>query len=91
MNYFKSKYDKTVSYSPNWYGSMDYAPTATVLLYNDNEGYCVGYMESALPTEVTAMTEDEALGEIAQATDVDGVYFGDKLIHRWDSEVAIDG
>lgn len=90
MNYFKSTYETGIAYSPNWYGSMSYAPAATVLLYNDNEGYCIGYMDSNLPAGVTAMTEAEAQTELNNAQDVDGVYFGDKLLHRWDSEVAID-
>lgn len=85
MNYFKSYYDKGLAYSPNWYGILSYAPAATVLLYDDNEGYCVGYMESDLPLGVEAITEAEALAQVAAADDVDGVYFGEKLAHRWDN------
>lgn len=84
MNYFKSNYEKGLAYSENWYGTLDYAPPATVLLYNDNDGYCIGKMESALPNGITAMTETEALAEISNAVEVDGVYFGDKLLHRWE-------
>lgn len=90
MNYFKSYYDKTLSYSPDWYGTLSYAPPATVLLYNDNEGFCIGYMESELPEGVQAMTDQEALAEVAQAEDIDGVFFGDKLATRWE-EGGIDG
>jgi hypothetical protein len=82
--YFKSYYEKTLSYSPNWYGTMDYAPPAIVLLYDDNQGYCIGYMDGELPAGVEAMTEIDALAEILVAQDIDGVYFGDKLLHRWD-------
>jgi hypothetical protein len=86
MNYFKSYY-QSCSYSPNWYGTLDYAPSATILLYNDNECYCIGYMESELPNEVIPLTEEEALAEISQSQDIDGVYFGDKLLHRWDGDI----
>jgi hypothetical protein len=37
MNYFISYYDKGISYSPNWYGTLSYAPKATILMYDDNE------------------------------------------------------
>lgn len=36
------------------------------------------------------MTEQEALAEVAQAEDIDGVFFGDKLATRWE-EGGIDG
>lgn len=84
MNYFKSFYDVGLSYSPNWYGTLDYAPLATVLLYDDNQGYCIGYMESALPQGVVSLTEEEANTEIINAQDIDGVFFGEKLTLRWD-------
>jgi len=83
MNYFKSFYDKGIAYSPNWYGTLDYAPLAEVLLYDDNQGYCIGRMDSALPDGVISITEQEALAEIAAAQDVDGVWFGSKLDGRW--------
>ncbi len=88
MNYFKSFYDQDIAYSPNWYGTMDYAPPATVLLYDDNQGYCIGYMEGELPEGVQALTESEALAIVASTVDVEGVWFGEKLAHRWD--VVID-
>lgn len=47
-------------------------------------------MESSLPAGVEPMTEAQALSEISGAQDIDGVWFGDKLTHRWD-EVVIDG
>lgn len=84
MNYFKSYYDKTLSYSPDWYGTLSYAPPATVLLYNDNEGFCIGYMASELPDGVQALTESEALAIVAGAEDIEGVWFGEKLARRWD-------
>ena len=84
MNYFKSYYDKTLSYSPDWYGTLSYAPPATVLLYDDNQGYCIGYMASELPDGVQALTESGALAIVAGAEDIEGVWFGEKLARRWD-------
>jgi len=84
MNYFKSFYGLGIVYSPTWYGTLDYAPPATVLLYDDNQGYCIGYMESDLPPGVQAIAEQEALTEVGQAQDIKGVWFGEKLAHRWD-------
>jgi hypothetical protein len=84
MNYFKSYYETGLAYSPNWYGTLSYAPQATVLLYDDNQGFCIGFMEVELPPGVIPMTEAEALAEVAQAEDIDGVWFGEKLAHRWD-------
>jgi hypothetical protein len=90
MNYFKSFYDSGIAYSPNWYGTLSYAPAATVLLYDDNQGFCIGCMESELPEGVQAITEQEALSIVASAEDVEGVWFGEKLAHRWE-EGGIDG
>ena len=89
MNYFKGFYDKGIAYSPNWYGTLNYAPPATVLLYDDNQGYCIGYMESTLPEGVQALTESEALAIVASAEDIEGVWFGEKLANRW-NEVVLD-
>jgi len=89
VNYFKGFYELGIAYSPNYYGTMPYAPAAEVLLYDDNNGYCIGRMDSALPDGVISMTEQEALAEIAQAQDIGGVWFGEKLAHRW--EMVNDG
>lgn len=83
MNYFKSFYESGIAYSPNWYGTLNYAPPATVLLYDDNQGFCIGYMESELPEGVQALTEAEALAIVEGAEDVDSVWFGKKLAGRW--------
>jgi len=83
MNYFKSYYDIGIAYSPNWYGTLNYAPPATVLLYDDNQGYCIGYMEGELPEGVQALTESEALAIVASAEDIEGVWFGEKFAGRW--------
>ena len=89
MNYFKSTYDQGIAYSPNWYGTLNYAPPATVLLYDDNQGYCIGYMASELPDGAQALMESEALAIVDGAEDVEGVFFGEKLANRW-NEVVLD-
>ncbi len=83
MNYFKSFYESGIAYSPNWYGTMPYAPPATVLLYDDNQGFCIGYMASELPEGVQVLTESEALAIIESAKDIEGVWFREKLAGRW--------
>lgn len=83
MNYFKSYYKIGTAYSQNWYGTLDYAPHATVLLYNDNIGYCVGHMESELPNELEPLTVEQVDAELSIVDD-EGIYFGHKLTHRWD-------
>jgi len=89
INYFKGFYDKGIAYSPNWYGTLNYAPPATVLLYDDNQGYCIGYMASELPEGVQALMESEALAIVEGAEGVEGVFFGEKLANRW-NEVVLD-
>lgn len=87
-NYFQSNY-QPCAYSPGWYGTLDYAPPATILLYNDNSCVCIGYMEDALPPGVMPITEQQANEIFSNAVDIDGVWFGEKLLHRWD--VTEDG
>jgi len=96
-NWFKSKYESVAGYSPNWYGIMDYAPPATILLYDDNICECIGWMDSALPVDphLTSLTEEAGLNIIANYVDGEGIWFGEKLEKRWlppeeDMEV-IDG
>ncbi len=88
MNYFKSNYNQVTAYGRNWYGTMDYAPNATVLLYDDNINECIGYMVAELPVNamITDLTEGQANNIIDNYEDADGVWFGDKLEHRWDDE-----
>ena len=81
MNYFKSYYSPC-AYSPNWYATLDYAPMATVLLYDDENGFCIGHME-ANDAAVEYITEEEAMS-IIDSTDGEQVWKGDKLVHRWD-------
>ena len=90
MNYFKSAY-KRCTYSPGWYGTLDWAPPATVLLYNDNDCWCIGYMESDLPNGVVAITEAEANEILAAAEALEAtedVWFGEKLENRWNEEAV---
>lgn len=60
MNYFKSYYNRC-AYSKDWYGSYHNAPPATILLYNDIDLYCIGYMEDSLPEGVIPLSENDAL------------------------------
>ena len=89
MNYFKSYY-QPCSYSPNWYGLLNYAPPATILLYNDEECFCIGVMEERI-FGVQHIAEVDALSQVSNA---DGnnpdVWKGDRLANRW-NEVVIDG
>ena len=92
MNWFKSNYDTSIEkYSEGWYGTMDYAPLATILLYNDALGYCVGYMEAFDNPDVNYITEAEAQALIA-SVDVDNpaIWAGDRLLHRWDEVKEFD-
>lgn len=75
-----------VSYSPNWYGTMPKCPkNVTVLLYNDKEGYGIAQTDDTfVPPEVAKITKSEADQIMAKAKVKDGVFFGDKLTHRWD-------
>ena len=81
MNYFKSYYSPC-AYSPNWYGTLDYAPMATVLMYNDEDCYCIGHME-ADDANVNYITEEEAM-DIIDSEEGEHVWKGDRLTHRWD-------
>ena len=74
-----------VSYSPNWHGTLSKCPkNVTVLLYDDNVGYGIAKTEDTfVPPEVTRIFEIEANKILAEAKDMDGVYFGQKLADRW--------
>ncbi len=87
-HYFKSTYERVLAYSPNWYGTLDFAPPAVVELYNDREGWCIGYMESELPKGVIPLTENEyksiftaLLPRISDGHN--GIWAGDALANRW--------
>jgi len=81
-----------VSYSPGWHGTSNHCPQNVVVdLYNDKEGYGIAHtVDTFIPKEATAITKlanDKVLADAVTLEAVkpqDGVYFGDKLIHRWD-------
>lgn len=82
-----------VTYSPGWHGTMPKCPKkVTVLLYNDKEGYGIATTEdNFIPPEVEVLNETAAKAILKNYDeDEEGVYFGDKLVHRWDEEV-LDG
>ena len=72
-NYFKCSYPPGIAYSPTWYGTLNWVPPATVLLYNDEEGWCIGYMDSPLPLttvggeRMVVITEQEARAILQKA------------------------
>lgn len=89
VHYFKSYYNPC-KYSPNWYGALDYAPPATVLLYNDNDNFCIGYMDIDCmelvnhPTLQFYNSDEEALQDIANSSiDDANIWFGERLEIRW--------
>lgn len=91
-HYVKCFYGQNVVYSKGWYCTLDYAPPLEVVFYDDNEGYCIGYTESEL--DYNALISNEPIFPISEMDtymiilnsdiDTNGVYFGDKLLHRWD-------
>ena len=103
MYYFKfdistNEDGSRITYSPNWFGTMPKCPKdVTVLLYNDKEGYGIAKTKDKFkPWEVTVIDEAESLGtltEVALAEDDAEIFFGDKLIHRWDESLleVLDG
>ena len=86
MNYFRFNIAHGIVYSPGWHGQLDRCPDGVkVLLYNDAEGYGIAQTEDAVwQKELTVLGKEEAERILAEAKDEDGVYFGDKLEHRWD-------
>jgi hypothetical protein len=89
--YFKSNYTPCF-YSENWYGCLDLAPNAIIEFYDDNNNFCIGYVESeeakiileGYETITVYATEVEAQDEIALLSVVDdNVWFGERLATRW--------
>lgn len=84
--YFKSNLLSTTEYAKDWYG-INYTPPATVVLYDDNQGFCIGYFEDVCPImpEVTFYSnEQKALDDITVCSiKDDNVWFGDRLVNRW--------
>ena len=75
------------TYSPGWHGTMPKCPqNVRILLYNDKEGYGIAETtDTKLPKEVTAIEDAEVFKVLKEVKDEEGVYFGDKLLHRWDA------
>ncbi len=93
MYYFRFDIPKNedgtrVTYSSGWHGIMPHCPKdVTVLLYNDKEGYGVAQTtDTFIPKEVKVLSQEDALALVSSAEDTDGVYFGNKLAHRWDAK-----
>lgn len=80
------------TYPQGWCGVMDRVPNnVTVLAYNDVVGFGIAQADdSFVPPEVTVLTEADALAQVASLADADGIYTGDKLLHRWDAPVVPD-
>ena len=98
--YFKSNYNPC-SYSENWYGTLDLAPNAVIEFYDDNNNFCIGYVESTESMEILNtyesiteyLTEAEALAEISTlSVEDDNVWFGTRLADRWmPEEIPVEG
>lgn len=87
MNYFISRYEPC-AYSPNWYKELSYAPNATVLMYNDDECYCIGYME-VNDADVEYISEQQAINIINHVDyNNQNIWYGSRLWHRWDEPVV---
>ncbi len=93
MNYFRFEIPTNadgsrVTYSSGWHGTMPHCPkNVTVLLYNDKEGYGIAQTEDTfVPPEITRITKTVAEKLLSSAKDEDGIYFGGKLLHRWDEK-----
>jgi len=82
-----------VSYSPGWFGTMPKCPDKViVLLFDDKVGFGVAKCEDTIiPSEVIVLGEFDALNLVSNAKDEEGIYFGDKLAHRWDAKGVLDG
>lgn len=101
MYYFRFETPKNadgtrVSYSPGWHGTMPQCPKDVVVdLYNDKEGYGIAHTtDTFIPKEVKVIQKAEHTSILSGAKDEEGVYFGDKLKHRWDitpDKVVLDG
>ena len=98
--YFKSNYMPPCAYSPNWFGTLDNSPMAQILLYNDILYFCIGYTENeadyniitSYETITAYESEEQALEDIeARSIDNVDVWFGERLLHRWDVKVLEEG
>jgi len=90
MQYFKFKYEPGLSYSPGWHGTRDHDFPATVLLYNDKEGYGIGCTKSEITKDCAPLTEEEALKEVDAVEESDKVFKNQSLADRWLPEATIE-
>jgi hypothetical protein len=85
-------------YSENWYGTFDHCPNAIIELYDDNEAIAVGYTDldqdilnlSQSDSRIKILTEAEYIKiflDYENKIDQDSVYFGDKLMSRWQEPI----
>jgi hypothetical protein len=58
MKYFKNFYEKNISYPKCWYGVLEFAPPAEMLLYDDANGLCVGVLPDVIRRK-TIVSEPE--------------------------------
>jgi hypothetical protein len=86
MNYYFKSNLFTTEYNKGFYG-LNRVPPATVVLYDDNQGFCIGYFVDVCPIipEISFYdNEQNALDDIAfYSVDDDNVWFGDRLDRRW--------
>ena len=91
--YFKSKYEGVKGYPRGWYGTFDKCPPATILLYNDDKGFCIGYVENEEDYNEIIKNKDvipynpkeDALAEIAlYSIEHPKIFHGTKIQDRWD-------
>ncbi len=88
-----------VSYSPNYHGTMPRCPNGVVVdLYNDEEGWGLAYTDDTFkPPEVTQLPKSQYNKLLKDAEDADKiknhpkVFYGDKLLHKWDEKVRPNG
>ena len=94
MKFFKSYYTPGTQYSPGWFGTL-YVGEAevTVTLYNDEEGFCVGTIDT-LVKGLKELSEREYAEILMNSDEVSpGIWTGVKLNSRWIGikEVKNDG
>jgi hypothetical protein len=90
MKYFKSNYKKGTKYPKGWYGELDFAPPATVLLYNDEKGYCIGQI-SDVCRKPSIVTENEKEAETALRNPLNVAFEidGETITRKEDNLVAL--
>lgn len=95
MYYFKFEIpkqigDRTVTYSPNWHGTMPKCPlNVTVLIYNDKEGFGIASTnDTFVPPEVEVITGKAATDELAICADKDALI---KAMPDYETDITMEG